>query len=532
MSQTEKDNRNLKKDEKKRSALMRFLDKVEVAGNKMPHPITLFFYLAVFVVILSFVGSTLGWSASGEIINRSTGGVEMQTITVKNLLNAQGMVYILTSMVGNFMGFAPLGIVLVVTFGIGLAEESGYIGTLVRKAVSKTSAFWITPVVVFLGIMSNVASVVGYVILIPLGGMIFLSYKKHPLAGMAAAFAGCSGGFSANLLIGPIDPLLSGISTEGAKILDPSYIVDPTGNWFFMAASTIAITIIGTYVTEKIIIPRLGTYDSSRSEISNEGENLLNDISDPEKKALKWANIVFVAMILTLIAVAFPQNSVLRNANTGSLVSGAPLMAGIIPIVMLMFFVPSLVYGRISKKFLSEKDIAKAMSKSMSTMGTYIALAFVASQFIAYFDQTNIGLIIALKGAGILQAANIYAPLLMVIFVLICAFLNLFMGSASAKWVILAPVFIPMLMRIGISPEMTQAAFRIGDSSTNIITPLMDYFPLILAFAKKYDTDTGMGTLISTMVPYSFGFLAFWILLMVLWMIIGLPLGPGVGVYL
>jgi aminobenzoyl-glutamate transport protein len=509
---------------------MTFLDKVEIIGNKMPHPITLFFYLALFVILLSAVGSFLGWSASGEIINRSTGDVEFQTIFVKNLFNPEGIIYMLTSMVSNFMNFAPLGIVLVVTFGIGLAEDSGYITALIKRVVSKTSPFWITPVVVFLGIMSNVASVVGYVILIPLGGLIFMSYKKHPLAGMAAAFAGCSGGFSANLLIGPIDPLLAGISTEGAKILDPNYIVDPTGNWYFMIASTLAITLIGTYVTEKIIIPRLGDYDNSRSDI-NADEDISASLSNQERKALLFANLSFATLICLLIFTAIPETSILRNPSNGSLVSGSPLMKSVIPIVMLLFFIPSFVYGKISGSFKNEKDIAKNMSKSMSTMGTYIALAFVASQFIAYFDETRIGLVIALNGAKILQSSNIYAPLLMIAFVLICSLLNLFMGSASAKWVILAPVFIPMFMKIGITPEMTQAAFRVGDSSTNIITPLMDYFPLILAFAKKYDSDTGMGTLISTMVPYSIGFLVFWIITMLIWMLANLPLGPGANIF-
>ena len=511
---------------KKKNGFFKFLDILEVTGNKMPHPITLFFGLAVFVVLISALGEQLGWSATGEILNRSSGVVEIQTIKVKSLLNAEGFVYFLTSMVSNFVNFAPLGIVLVITFGIGLSEESGYIGALVKTTVSKTPAFWITPVVVFLGVMSNVASVVGYVILIPLGGIIFLSYKKHPLAGMAAAFAGCSGGFSANLLIGPIDPLLSGITDQAAKIIDPNFLVNPTCNWYFMIASTILITIVGTYVTEKIVIPHLGHYDPQDAEMSV-SEMELKDISELEKKALLYANVTTLLLLVGLIVLAMPQNSIFRNPANGSLVSGSPLMAGIIPIVTIIFFIPALVYGKIVKKFNNSKDIAVQMGKSMASMGPYLALVFVAAQFIAFFEKTQLGMIIALNGATWLQALSIPLPILMALFVLLCAFLNIFLASASAKWVILAPVFVPLLMRLGVSPALTQVAFRIGDSSTNIITPLMDYFPLILVFAQKYDKKIGIGTMISTMVPYSIAFLVFWIILLIVWMLLGLPVGPG-----
>ncbi len=515
----------------KKGLFFRFLDRVEYVGNKMPPPVILFLYLAFFVIVLSFAGSILGWTASGEVIKSGTGTLEMQTITVRNLLSTEGFVYILTSMMRNFMNFAPLGVVLLVTFGIGLAEDSGYISTMVKVAVQRTSSRWVTPVVVFLGVMSNVASVVGYVILIPLGAIIFLSFKKHPLAGMAAAFAGCSGGFSANLLIGPIDPLLSGITTEAVKILQPGYAVDPTANWFFMMVSTLLVTAAGTWVTERIVIPRLGQYDESQMDQAHD-DAALRQVSEKERLALRMANYTFLALIALLVLACLPETSPLRNAKNGSLISGSPLMQSVIPIVMLMFFIPSYVFGKVSGSIKDTRDLARSMNKSMSTMGAYVALAFAASQFIAYFDYTNIGLIISLKGATLLQAINLYPPLLAVLFVLICAFLNLFMGSASAKWVILAPVFVPMFMKLGLSPELTQAAFRIGDSSTNIITPLMDYFPLILAFAQKYDKNVGMGTMISTMIPYSVYFLLGWSILLGGWMIAELPLGPGVGVYM
>lgn len=515
----------------KKSMLTRSLDRVEIIGNKLPHPVTLFFYLSIFVLLLSGLGAAMGWSATGEILNSSTGEVTMQTITVNSLLNTAGLSYILTNMLSNFTGFAPLGVVLVVTVGIGMAEGSGFISALVKKTVAVTPAHYIVPVVVFLGIMSNVASVVGYVVLVPLGAIIFRSYGKHPLAGMAAAFAGASGGFSANLLIGAIDPLLSGISTEAAQIIDPSYVVDPTGNWFFMMGTTIVITAVGTLVTTKIVEPRLGVYDNSKMD-----DTVLNDdlttITDQETKAVKVAGAVMIAMLVLLFIVCVPEDSFMRNASTGSLVSGSTLMNGIIPIIATIFFVPSYIFGKMTGVFKSEKDVAEQLTKSMSGMGGYIALAFVASQFIAYFSATNIGTIVALHGAQFLNDIGAWPPVLMVLFVILSGFLNLFMGSASAKWVIMAPVFIPMFMGIGISPELTQAAYRIGDSSTNIITPLMEYFPLILSFAKKYDKDSGIGTMISTMLPYSIGFMISWAIVLVIWMVLNLPLGPGVGIYM
>ena len=510
----------------KKSFFDKFLNSVEVVGNKLPHPITLFALLAFLIVILSALFKILGVSATGEIMNSKTLELEQKTVNTISLLSGDGISYMIRNAITNFTSFAPLGIVLVTMLGVGCAEGSGYIEAAMKKMVSKTPAKLITPVVVFLGVLSNVASDVGYVVLVPIGAIVFMAYKRHPLAGLAAAFAGVSGGFSANILIGTVDTLLAGISIESAQILDVSYKVGATANWFFMFVSTFLIIILGTFITDKIVEPRLKTFN-----ITDESVAQATELSQKEHKALKYANITLIVYILLIILWALPKNSLLRNPKTGSLISGALFIDGIIIFIALGFFIPSIVYGKIAGTYKSEKDIGEQLSKNMSAMGSYIALTFVAAQFVNYFNYTNIGTILALKGADFLGNIGLTGIPLMVLFIILTAFINLFMGSASAKWTILAPVFIPMFMRLGYSPELTQVAYRIGDSTTNIISPLMSYFAMIVVFAKKYDKNSGIGTLISTMLPYSLIFLICWTILLVIWMILDLPLGPGVSMF-
>lgn len=502
----------------------RFLNGIETVGNKLPHPITMFAILAGTIVLLSGICAALGVSATGEMIDGKTMEVTEQTIHVVSLMNREGLSYMLTHMVSNFTEFAPLGVVLVTMLGVGCAEGSGYLPALIKKAVSVTPAAIVTPMLVFLGVMSNVATDIGYVVLIPIGAIIFMAYGRHPMAGLAAAFAGVSGGFSANLLIGTLDPMLAGISTEAARMVNPTYTVDAASNWYFMIVSTFLIVLIGTFVTDKIVEPRL------RAHTHNSEDAVKATILDSkEKQALKWANLALLAVVLGIGALVLPADSFLRNPDTGSLMSGSPFMDGLIVIIALIFFIPSVVYGRVSGKYKGEKDVCAQLGDNMASMGAYIALAFAAAQFISYFNYTKLGTILALKGAEFLSSTGISGPVLMVLFILFTALINLVMGSASAKWTILAPVFIPMFMLLGYSPELTQVAYRIGDSSTNLITPLMSYFAMIVVFAKKYDKDSGIGTLISTMLPYSLFFVISWSVLLVIWMLFGLPLGPGAG---
>ncbi|MEF9992041.1 MAG: AbgT family transporter [Romboutsia sp.] len=516
-----------KVENKKKNLFQKCLDGIEVVGNKLPHPIALFSIFCVAIMVISAISATMGISATGELYNRTTNVVEEQTITAVSLLSKAGLVYMLENAVSNFVNFAPLGMVLVGMLGIGTAEGSGYISAALKKTVSVTPAQLVTPMVVFLGVMSNIASDAGYVVLVPLGALIFMSFGRHPLAGLAAAFAGVSGGFSANLIVGTIDPMLAGISTEAAKMIDPNYVVTATSNMFFMMVSTVLITLLGWFITDKIVEPRLGEFKGGRS-LSKEDENLKN-LTQKEAKALKTTNLVILGLIILVVALCVPQNGLLRNAETGSLIDHSPLMNGFVPIMAIIFFIAATVYGRLSGQFKSTKDVCNEMGKAMSSMGGYIALAFIMAQFVNYFSFTNLGTILAVNGANFLESLGLGSIVLIVAFVLFAGFINLFMGSASAKWAIMAPVFLPMFMRLNISPELTQVAYRIGDSTTNIISPLMSYFAMIVIFAQRHDKKAGIGTLISTMIPYSVIFLIGWIILLGIWMMLGLPLGPGAG---
>ncbi|MBC7196204.1 MAG: AbgT family transporter [Deferribacterales bacterium] len=512
----------------KGGVFQKFLDHVEKIGNKLPHPVTLFFILAIVVIFISYICEMLGVSVTYEVTQKAEDGTIAtieQTVAAVSLLSAEGIRYIFSTMVTNFTGFAPLGTVLVAMLGIGVAEGTGLIEAALKKAVVSTPKKLITVMVVFLGIMSNIASDAGYVVLVPLGAVIFLSFGRHPLAGLAAAFAGVSGGFSANLLLGPLDPLLGGISTEAANIMAPGYTVQPTANWYFMIASTFLITVLGTIVTERIIEPRLGEYKGRQVDTN------INDITSDEKKGLKAALVSMLVFIGVILALLVPEGAILRNPETGEILRGSAFMAGIVPIIALLFMIPGLFYGIFAKTIKNDKDVAKFMGKAMSSMGGYLVIAFAASQFIAFFNYSKLGIILAVTGADFLETIGLSGIPLMVGFVIIAAFINLFVGSASAKWAIMAPIFVPMFMRLGYSPELTQLAYRIGDSTTNIITPLMSYFAVIVAFAEQYDEETGIGTLISMMLPYSLVFLAGWILLMIIWLTIGLPIGPGTGIY-
>lgn len=508
------------------SLFFKFLNGVERVGNALPHPIFLFAILCAIVILLSAVCEAMGVSVTAELV--SNGELKEQTVSAVSLLNGAGVVHMLTKAVSNFTGFAALGTVLVAVLGVGVAEGSGYITAILKSTVANTPKPLVTPMLVFLGVMSNMASDAGYVILIPIGAMVFLACDRHPLAGLAATFAGVSGGFSANLLIGTTDPLLAGISTEAVKLVDPNYTVNATANMYFMMVSTFLITLVGTFVTDKIVEPRLGKFVAKK----HVDEDAFAELSATEKKALKAANLSLLATVLLVVVVLLPENSFLRNAETGSIINKSPFMSSIVVLIAGAFFICGSVYGFVSGNYKSNKDLGVQLGKNMASMGSVLALLFVVAQFVSYFNYSNLGTILAVKGAELIEASNIGGIPLMIILVLFTAFINLFLGGASSKWSIMAPIFIPMFYRLGYTPELTQCAYRIGDSSTNIITPLMTYFAMIVSFANKYDEDAGIGSIISLMVPYSMFFLLGWGILLVIWMTFGLPLGPGAFLYL
>lgn len=502
----------------KPSRTLRILNFIEEKGNKLPHPVTIFIIFTLAVIVISHILYLNGVSVQFEGVNEDTGDVENLTVAAVSLLTSDGISHMFSSVVENFTSFVALGPVLVAMLGVGVAEKTGYISALMTNTVTRAPRKLVTPIVVLMGVLSNVAASVGYVVLVPLGAMIFLGFKRHPLAGLSAAFAGVAGGYSANLFLGTNDPLLSGISTEAANILDPSYIVNATDNWFFMFVSTFLIVILGTLITDKIIEPRLGTYHT-------DNHNETNEISKQEKKGLNFANISAVLTVLIIALMVIPENGPLRGED-GSFIQ-SPFISSIIFIMMLIFLVPGIVYGIVTKKVKNDKDIVGLMTSSLETMAGFIVLIFFAAQFVALFNYTNLGTIIAVKGGDFLQSIHLTGAPLLVALIVITALINLFIAADSAKWAIMAPVFIPMFMQMGISPEVTQVAYRIGDSSTNIISPLMPFFPLVVAFAQRYGKENGVGTVISLMLPYSIVILIAWIIFFVIWYLLGIPVGPG-----
>jgi len=514
-----------KKSGSKVSLYNRCLNGIERVGNGLPHPVVLFAMFALAIVAISAVCAALGVSATGDLV--VNGQLQETTVSVVSLLTREGLTYIFTSAVSNFTSYAPLGMVLVAMLGVGVAEQSGLIDTLLKRVVKATPAKLLTPMIVFLGVMSNIASDAGYVILIPLGAMMFRACGRHPIAGLAAAFAGVSGGFSANLLIGSLDAMLAGITQTAVSILDPGYQVQVMGNYIFLFVSTFLITILGTIVTDKIVEPRLGVYGGG---LEGEEDASLTTITDEQKKALRRAGIAALVYIAVIVASLIPANSFFRN-EAGEILGNTPFVNSIVVLIALLFFIPGVAYGMTAGTFKDNKDVSNAMAKAMSDMGSFLALAFVSAQFIKYFEYTKLGTIIALAGAEFFKSINIGLIPLMVVFVLFSAFMNLFMGSASAKWNILAPVFVPMFMLLGYSPELCQLAYRIGDSSTNIITPMMTYYAVIIMFAQRYDKKAGIGTITSTMIPYSLAFLIAWTLMLILWLSLGVPIGLNTSLF-
>ena len=507
------------------SYLNRFLDIVERVGNFLPHPASLFAIFALAIVVFSGIFASFNLSVS----HPSTG----ETIEVISLMNVEGLHRMLTRMVTNFTSFAPLGTVFVSMLGIGLAESSGLIGAALKKLVLSAPPKLLTFAIVLAGVLSNMASEIGYVLLVPLAAIIFYSAGRHPLVGLAAAFAGVSGGYSANLLLGTVDPLLSGISEEAAKLVDPSYTVNPAANYYFMAALTFFIAGAGTWVTEKIVQPRLGTYEGE-ADIDED----MTYLSPEEEKGLRYALVAAMLFAGFLVWATLPMTwelipgaGFLRNPETGGLLR-SPFLSSIVAFIFLGAIFVSVAYGRGAGTIKNDTQVVDGMGKAISTLGTYTVLVFFAAQFVSYFNWTNLGQIFAVKGAEALQALGFGPIFLLLSFILLSMFINLFMGSTSAKWAIMAPVFVPMFMILGYTPEFVQAAYRIGDSVSNVVAPMMSYFALIVAFVAKYDPKAGMGSVIALMLPYTIVFTIVWSILLTVFILLGLPVGPGAGLYL
>lgn len=529
---------------KKIGLFTKFLNIVEISGNKLPHPVAMFFGFFIITIILSALLSYMHVGVTYNEISRETGKVLEKTTEVQNLLTREGIRGIFTSAVKNFTGHAALGSIVVAMLGVGLAEGTGLLNAVIKKIVLSTPKSLVSAVVVFAGVMSNIASDAGYVVLIPLGAIIFLSFGRHPLAGIAAAFAGVSGGFSANLLIGTTDPLLGGISTSASQIMLPGYSVTPTANFYFMFVSTFLITILGAWLTDKVVEPRLGVYDGPKGDI-----DLDHQLSFEEKKGLRYSLYTLIIFVVIILAMVLPENAIFkltpeevakfvakngREPQTMEILK--PFFSeAIVYILMLIFFIPGLVYGVVAKTISSHKDVIKAMNKAMASCGQVLVIIFVSAQFVYVFTKSKIGIVIAVKLADLLKDLGISGIWAAVGLIFLTAFVNLFIGGASSKWLMLSPVFIPMFINLGLTPEYTQLAYRIGDSTTNIISPLMSYFPIIVGFASKYEKkegSMGIGTIIAMMLPYSMVFLFGWTLMFIIWSYVGLPIGPGVEMFM
>ena len=491
-----------------------FLGTVERVGNALPDPAVLFIALLGIVWILSWLLSYVTF----DVFHPATG----ERIVVVNQLAGENFVQFMATMVNRFMTFGPVGVVLVAMLGIGVAEHSGFISTAIRALLNITPKSLLTPMVILVGIISHSAVDAGYVLVIPIGGVIFYAAGRHPLAGIAAAFAGVSGGFSANFVPSSLDPLLQGLTLQGAQLLDPSIQVNVLNNYYFTTASSILITGLGWYLTDKVVEPRLAGV-----AIDGDAEDLpeLHPIAPNERRGLRWALISMLIGLVLLALTLVPADSPWRDAN-GVLVSfGAPIMQSIVSLIFFLFMIPGIVYGRVSGSMTGMKGIIDGMTKSMNSMAYYLVIMFFIAQFVIAFGQSGLGTLLAISGANGLKALGLPVSVTIVGIVVLTGFVNLFVGSASGKWGLLAPIFVPMLMTLGVSPDLTQAAYRVGDSSTNIITPLMPYFPLVVIYCQRYVKNTGIGTLAAMMLPYSMVFIVAWTIFLLIFFWLGIPLG-------
>mgnify|MGYP002783557277 CR=1 FL=1 len=505
------------------TALTRALNTVERVGNKLPDPALLFISLMAVV----FVASWLLSSMTFEVIDpRSKAPLE-----VVNLLSGASLTAFLSNMVNVFVTFPPLGVVLVSMLGLGIAEHVGFINAVLRALMQVTIKSLLTPMVAFVAILSHYAVDAGYVLVTPLAGVIFYAAGRHPLAGIAAAFAAVSGAYSATFFLPTsLDPMLSNITLAAAQIIDPAHQVSPINNLYFTFSSSLLVILIVWFLTDRVIEPRLKAtaIDGDTSSIDK------FDPLKPEERKAMWAALGSMALALgVLFLTAMPADSAWRapiagTETVGSLTStNAPLMKSIVPLIFLLFLIPGVIYGTMVGTVKSHRDIVAGMSKAMSTMGYYLVLVFCCALFIAAFSQSNLGVLIAVEGAELLKSAQLPSAVTLIGIIFLTTTVNLLIGSASAKWTLLAPIFVPMLMQLGISPDLTQAAYRVGDSSSNIITPLMPYFPLVVVFCQKYVKGTGIGTVVALMLPYSISFLVLWTLYLLAYWGLGLPLGPG-----
>lgn len=498
------------------SLINRFLNIVEKAGNKLPDPAVLFFLMCVGLAVITWIVSLF------DVSVKHPGSGEM--IHIKNIISTEGIAMIMNDAIKNFSEFPALGLVLAVMIGVGAAEKSGYFDKLMISVVNKASRKMIVPTIILIGILGSLAGDAATVILPPLAAMIFIKIGYHPIAGLAMAYASAVGGFGANLLIGMQDALVYAFTEPATKIVSDSVKINVAMNWYFIAASVFLVLPIIYFTKTKIVLPRLGTYDESQSNFDEE-EETSSTITMTEKRALFWANMSFIVLVVALIICCLPESSWLRNAKTGSLIDDSPLINGVGLVILVLFLIPGIVYGVLSRQINNTKDLGAMVSESLGSMGSFILIVFFAAQLLAFLQWSNLGIIVSVYGAKLLQHQS--GIVLIIGIIILSSLINLIIGSASAKWGILAPIFVPMMILVGYHPAFTQMIYRVGDSVTNPITPMMPYLPLILSYAQKYDKNMKLGSLLSSLMPYTIALSIIWTLFIIVWYLIGLPLGPG-----
>ena len=506
------------------------LNWIERSGNKLPDPVFIFVWCIFTVIIISVIASFFGYSAFHPTLLDETGN--KMIIHAESLLSASNIQRLLVDMPSTFTDFHPLGYVLVVMLGAGVAERSGLFATAMSASMSKAPKFLLTPAVALIGMIGNLAADAAYVVLIPLAGVVFAAANRHPIAGIAAAFAGVSGGFSANLIPGQLEPLLFGITEAAAESLDPSWNANMVGNWYFISGMTLVFLPVIWFVTDRIIEPRLNMHMPSDGKSQTAGivKSPESELTQNEIRGLRYSGLALLGVVFLWILLCVLPGTPLINESEQGISKFNPLLQSLVAGFFILFLAVGWAYGHGAGSIKDHRDVVKMMSESMSDLAYYLVLAFTAAHFVAMFNWSNLGLIFAINGASFLETSNLPDSILLSLIILFGAIINLFIGSASAKWALLAPVLVPMLMLLGISPEMSTAAYRVGDGATNIITPLMPYFPLILIFCQRWQKEFGIGSLAATMLPFSIALLLSGLVMTALWVIFSLPLGPNAPV--
>ncbi len=499
------------------SGVLRWIERM---GNKLPHPFWIFVWITILIVVLSAITAYLGVSA----VHPDDGSI----VEAENLISGEGLRRFVQEVVTNFAHFAPFGLVLVMLMGVSVAERSGLLAVALRTVAFSVPKRVVLPVIFIIGACGNIGSDAGIVIVPPIAALIFTQMGLHPIAGLVAGYAGATAGFTANFFIAGTDVLLAGISTEITQGMPGGQEVSPTANWYFMIASTFLLAFGGAFIARRYTIPRCQKF-----ELLGEFDHQVSDgkLSDAERKGLKRAGLALLIYIALILLLVVPSWAPLRDQETGGLVP-SPFLRGLIPILFFFFAIPGYFYGKVTGTIKEPNDILKHMEHGMKELSGYIVLMLIVAQFINLFSWSNLDTILAITGADFLQRTGLTGPVLFVLFMILVAFLNIFLGSGSAKWAIFAPIFIPMLAQLNYSPAFVQLMYRVGDSITNCVTPLYVYFPLLLGWIHKYNKNIGIGTTVSLLIPYSIILLIMWLSLLFIWFVLNLPIGVGEYIYM